>query len=143
MQFVDGACDLLMGIGREGEGGAPSSSSSGWFGSGRDEERERERRLRSLRTWLEAFVSEEFLPEVYVDFRHDTIIVGISMLKETYAVSNQIEGSGVLGSCMGHEWCLRIGSFGACSGTIRLLRVCSMTSVGYCKWPCIRCSIFC
>ena len=63
LQFVDMASSVVTSLDRE-----PQDGPRGWFGEGGDI-KARERQMRVLRSFIEAFVAEEFLPEVYVDFR--------------------------------------------------------------------------
>lgn len=58
LQFVDGSERLLRT--------AEQSSSSGWFTRDASSKAGSQR---SLRAYMEAFVTEKFLPEVYLDFR--------------------------------------------------------------------------
>eukprot|EP00884_Botryococcus_braunii_P010678 jgi/Botrbrau1/19611/Bobra.0035s0088.1 len=69
VQFGDGAGTVLAGLDKEGgEGG----TAGGWFA--REDkvtaaDRAREKAARLLRSFIEALVAEEFLPQVYIDFR--------------------------------------------------------------------------
>ena len=63
LQFVDMASSVVTSLDKEAQDGP-----RGWFGEGGDA-KARERQMRVLRSFIEAFVTEEFLPEVYVDFR--------------------------------------------------------------------------
>lgn len=63
LQFVDMASLVVTTLDRE-----PQDGPRGWFGEGGDA-KARERQMRVLRSFIESFVTEEFLPEVYVDFR--------------------------------------------------------------------------
>ena len=63
MQFVDMASSVVTSL-----DGEPQDGPRGWFGEGGDA-KARERQMRVLRSFIESFVTEEFLPEVYVDFR--------------------------------------------------------------------------
>ncbi|KAK9815816.1 hypothetical protein WJX72_010122 [[Myrmecia] bisecta] len=72
VQFVDGAVHALDSL----EGGATDQQSTGgWLSTislaaaADDKDKARRQALRQLRSWMETFVTEEFLPEVYVDFR--------------------------------------------------------------------------
>lgn len=58
MQFVDEARRALEAADREDQGGAAAAAAQKADPSGR-----------MLRAFLEAFISEEFLPEVYVNYR--------------------------------------------------------------------------
>ena len=57
LQFVDGSSRLLSSAERD--------SSTGWFGK----EDSKPGAARSLRMFMESFVTEKFLPEIYLDFR--------------------------------------------------------------------------
>ncbi len=57
LQFVDGSSRLLSSAERD--------SSTGWFGKGDS----KPGAARSLRMFMESFVTEKFLPEIYLDFR--------------------------------------------------------------------------
>ena len=57
VQFVDGSSRLLSTAERE--------SSPGWFAK----EDAKPGAAKSLRMFMESFVTEKFLPEIYLDFR--------------------------------------------------------------------------
>lgn len=60
LQFVDGSGRLLSIAERD--------SSTGWFSK---EDTSKPGVARSLRMFMESFVTEKFLPEIYLDFRWD------------------------------------------------------------------------
>lgn len=61
LQFVDGSGRLLNT--------AEQTSTSGWF-SRDDSRKDVSSKASSLQAFMEAFVTEKFLPEVYLDFRY-------------------------------------------------------------------------
>ena len=58
LQFVDGSSRLLTTAERD--------STGGWFGK---EDTSKSTAARSLRTYMESFVTDKFLPAIYLDFR--------------------------------------------------------------------------
>lgn len=65
VQFVDGAGRVLGTMDPDTD--SMSSAGSGWVKNAED--KNREAAARALRSFMESFVTEVFLPEVYVDFR--------------------------------------------------------------------------
>ena len=77
LQFVDGTGRLLST--------AEQSSTSGWFSR---DDTSKAGLQRSLRAYMESFITEKFLPEVYLDFRYTAYCVHVILCHDRRCILN-------------------------------------------------------